>query len=81
MRVGYDDDFHTGQPPCQSIVSPLYQLSARQSSPILYRHPKAGLLTLQYNSFPVAEAPDLILTVFTPDPLTDTKDKLAALMK
>jgi transcriptional regulator with XRE-family HTH domain len=44
------------------------------------RHPRVGLLTLEYNSLLIAEDPDLMLTVFTPDFQTDTKEKLNALI-
>jgi transcriptional regulator with XRE-family HTH domain len=44
------------------------------------RHPTAGLLAFEYNGFPVAGNPDLILTVFTPDAGTDTKAKLGRLI-
>jgi transcriptional regulator with XRE-family HTH domain len=43
------------------------------------RHPRAGLLTLEYNGFPITENPDLMLTVFTPDLQTDTERKLLSL--
>lgn len=42
-------------------------------------HPRAGRLTLEYNSFAVSEDADLLLTVFTPDLGTDTKRKLSDL--
>lgn len=45
------------------------------------QHPAAGLLTLEYNSFLVAEDPDLMLTVFTPDLKSDTQEKLMGLMQ
>jgi transcriptional regulator with XRE-family HTH domain len=42
-------------------------------------HARAGHLTLQFNSFLLAEHPDWTLTVFTPDPNTDTSENLKTL--
>jgi transcriptional regulator with XRE-family HTH domain len=42
-------------------------------------HPNAGLLHLLYHSFSLSEQPEWTMTVFVPDPNTDTGEKLAAL--
>lgn len=43
-------------------------------------HSKAGLLAFIYHSFSLVEQPDWILTVFIPDPKTDTGEKLKKLL-
>jgi transcriptional regulator with XRE-family HTH domain len=43
-------------------------------------HTKAGQLCLNYHSFSPAEQPDWTLTVFIPDPSTDTEEKLKMLL-
>jgi transcriptional regulator with XRE-family HTH domain len=45
------------------------------------RHPRVGLLVLEYNSLIVAAHPECILTVFTPDAGTDTQEKLKTLIR
>jgi transcriptional regulator with XRE-family HTH domain len=44
-------------------------------------HSKAGLLTLEFNSFLLAEQPDWTLTIFTPDVRTETSEKLKTLIE
>jgi transcriptional regulator with XRE-family HTH domain len=44
-------------------------------------HSRVGMLSLEYNNLLLPEHPDWVLTVFTPDPATDTKAKLAALVR
>jgi len=44
-------------------------------------HPRAGLLSLEYNTFLLAEHQDILLNVYTPDQKTDTKEKLIKLRR
>lgn len=43
------------------------------------RHPVAGLLTLPYESLTLPEAPDQTLVVYTPEPGSETAERLALL--
>ncbi|WKW52415.1 helix-turn-helix transcriptional regulator [Rhodomicrobium lacus] len=44
------------------------------------RHPKVGLMSLEYTAFIVESDPDLRMVVYTPAPGSDTADKIARLV-
>jgi transcriptional regulator with XRE-family HTH domain len=45
-----------------------------------FRHPEAGLLTVEHHQLVPSDHPDLHMVIYTPSPGTDTADRLARLL-
>ena len=46
----------------------------------VFRHPEVGILTFEHHRLIPADLPDLHIVVYLPDPRTDTREKMAALL-